>query len=78
MQDSKTAMELYKIMKEKNIKSTLAPTPREADACCGVCILYYNKEDKEKIEEIIKTNQIEINKLWECENTDNPNRNKFC
>lgn len=39
--DSKTALELYGLIK-KDVKCTMAPTPREADACCGVSILYYD------------------------------------
>lgn len=78
MPDSEKAMAIYKEIKLKGIKVTLAPTPREADSCCGVCILYFNGEDKDKIQEIVDNTQIEINKFWECENTDDPNRNRFC
>lgn len=78
MPDSSKAMQIYKEIKSVGVKCTLAPTPREADSCCGVCILYYNEEDKSKIEETITKTKIEINKFWECENQDNPNRNRFC
>ena len=76
--DSKTALELYGLIKQKGIKCTMAPTPREADACCGVSILYYDFSDAEKIKEIIEKGDIKITKFWESEKTFNPARNKFC
>ena len=76
--DSKTALELYGLIKQKGIKCTMAPTPREADACCGVSILYYKAEDKRIIEETSKKTGLSIQRFWECENDDNPERNKFC
>lgn len=56
----------------------MAPTPRMADACCGVAILYYNANDKMIIEETAKTTNTHIKKFLDCENDNNPNRNKFC
>ena len=56
----------------------MAPTPREADACCGVSILYYDFSDTDKIKEIIEKEGIKINKFWESEKSFNPERNKFC
>ena len=76
--DSKTAIALYSHLKEHNIKCTMAPTPRKADACCGVSILYYQSEDRKKIEELSEKTSIQINRFWECENEDDPTRHRFC
>lgn len=78
MPNSSEAMKLYQKIKQKQIVSTMAPTPRNADHCCGVSILYDRLEDKEKIEKIAKDNELKIDAFWETENTDDPNRNKFC
>ena len=56
----------------------MAPTPRKADACCGVSILYYQSEDRKKIEELSEKTSIQINRFWECENEDDPTRHRFC
>ena len=50
-EDSKTACSLYSKIKKQGIKCIPSPTPRQADACCGVSILYYKAEDKKIIEE---------------------------
>lgn len=76
--DSMNAMSLYQAMEKNGIKSTLAPTPREADHCCGVCILYYDEKDKDKIKRISQELSIKIDEFYICENKDNPNRYKFC
>lgn len=75
---SSEAMKLYQKVREAKIPATMAPTPRNADHCCGVCILYKNIEDQEKIDQIAKDNNYKIDDFWETEITDNPNRNKFC
>lgn len=76
--DTKTVMKLYDLVKKAGVKATLAPTPREASHCCGVAILYENKEDRSIIEKVIEENEITIDAFWDSENKDNPNRFKFC
>lgn len=76
--DAKNGQELYKLMKEKNIKCTIAPTPKTADHCCGISILYYSNEDTPLIEKLIEENNIEILKFFKKEKDVNPNRMKFC
>lgn len=78
MPDSQSAMMLNEILKKENIKSTLVPTPREAAHCCGVSILYSNLEDMEKINQIALKVNISIDGFWNCDNKDDPNRNRFC
>lgn len=76
--DSKTAISFYSEIKKAGIQCTMAPTPRSADTCCGVCILYYNANDKLIIEQTAARTQTQIKRFWDCENDDNPNRNRFC
>ena len=76
--NSMDAMALYQAMEDKKIKSTLAPTPREADHCCGVCILYYDENDKDMIKKISEELTKNIDDFYSCENKDDPNRYKFC
>lgn len=77
-EDSKKACSLYSEIKKQGVECTPAPTPRQADHCCGVSILYYKAEDKKIIEEISKKTGLSIQRFWECENDNNPERNKFC
>ncbi len=76
--DSQTAISFYSEVKKAGIKCTIAPTPREADACCGVSILYYEDGDKFIIKDISQRTGLGIMKFWECENADDPKRFKFC
>lgn len=76
--NSSLTMELYQLMNQVDIDSTLVPTPREADHCCGVCITYSDSDKTEEIKEIAKDNSIEIDQFWVTEIKDNPNRFKFC
>lgn len=76
--NSHVSMNLYNKVRENNIKATMAPTPRSAEHCCGVCILYEDINDSEKIKEIAKEHNLEIDKFWESEEEFKPDRNKFC
>ena len=75
--DVTNAQKLYDILKAGGIKCTFSPTPREADKCCGVCILYYDSDDRDAIIKFITENGIRILKFYEGESGD-PNRMKFC
>ena len=77
MPDSPSTMKLQEYLFKAGIQSTLAPTPREADHCCGVCILYHNPEDKEIIQGILEREKIASDGFWEGEDRRNPTRNKF-
>ncbi len=73
--DITSAQELYKIVKEKKIKSTLAPAPRLPDSnCCGISILYYDDKDTSVIKKIAEENGIEVFRFVSQENNFNPNR----
>ena len=76
--DSKTAIALYTELKKEGIRCTMAPTPRKADACCGVSILYYEGKESKRIEEVSERVELRPNRFWECENEDDPTRNRFC
>lgn len=61
-----------------SIPKTLAPTPREASHCCGVCLVHDNKDDRIKIEQLAHDLHIELDGFWEREEDIDPNRMKFC
>lgn len=75
----KNSMDAYTLSTNlKGIKKTLAPTPREASHCCGVCLIYEDKKDKTYIEEMAKKLNITPDGFWEKEEDINPDRMKFC
>ncbi len=76
--DVKSAMKLYQILLEKAMKISIAPTPREASKCCGVCILLDDPEDTEPAVEIAEREDIELRGIHRMEVDFNPNRDKYC
>lgn len=52
-------MKLEAILKKKNIKYTIVPTPRQLSVSCGISIMY-NKEDGDKISKLIDDNNVSI------------------
>ncbi|MBQ7732440.1 MAG: DUF3343 domain-containing protein [Synergistaceae bacterium] len=75
--DVTNAQRLYDLMKAAGIKCTFAPTPREADKCCGVSVLYYDDSDNAAITGLIRENNISVLKFFEGK-SGNPDRLKFC
>lgn len=76
--DVESGMKLYNLLKEAKISVTIAPSPREASKCCGISLLFKNKEDIPLIQKCIESNSIEINRIFETESKINPKRDKFC
>ncbi|CDA11003.1 DUF3343 domain-containing protein [Intestinibacter bartlettii] len=70
-------MRLYNSLKSKNIKATIAPTPRVASKSCGISLLI-NKDDIEKIREIVTSEEIDIIDIVEIDKNINQNRDKYC
>ena len=70
-------MRLYNSLKSKNIKCTIAPTPRVASKSCGISLLV-NKEDIEKIRECVSNESIDIIDIVEIEKNIRPNRDRYC
>lgn len=58
-------------LKKEKIMYTIAPAPRQLSTCCGMSIIY-NKEDEEKIKEVIHENSIEVLGFYSLE-TQNKN-----
>ena len=75
--DVTNAQRLYDLLKAEGIRCTFAPTPREADKCCGVCVMFQNEEDRPEIERLIEENAITVLKFYEGQAGD-PERMKFC
>ncbi|RKD32302.1 DUF3343 domain-containing protein [Thermohalobacter berrensis] len=60
-------LSLEKLLKEKKIKYTIVPTPRQLSKCCGISIKI-NPNDKEKVEELlIKNPNIKIEGIYTLE-----------
>ena len=74
--DVTNAKKLYELLRAAGVKCTFAPTPREADKCCGVCVLYYDENDRELITQYISENEIKILKFYDGEAGDST-RMKF-
>ena len=70
-------MRLYNSLKSKNIKSTIAPTPRVDSKSCGISLLV-NKEDIQKIRECVTNESIDIIDIVEIEKNIRPNRDRYC
>ena len=75
--DVSNAQKLYGLMKNAGIRCTLAPTPREADRCCGVAVLYDDGEDMARIESMATENSVKILRFFTGAAGD-PGRMKFC
>ena len=86
-------MRLYNSLKSKNIKATIAPTPRVASKSCGISLLIatprvaskscgisllINKDDIEKIRDIVASEDIDIIDIVEIDKNINQNRDKYC
>lgn len=77
VENAKTATNLLQILRANNVKSTLAPTPRQASHTCGVAVYVYDKKDIDKIIPIANENNIKIDEIFESSLDFNTNRNKF-
>ena len=79
-------MRLYNSLKSKNIKATIAPTPRVASLRVGGnrfvdYVLGFqtgNKDDIEKIRDIVASEGIDIIDIVEIDKNINQNRDKYC
>lgn len=72
-----SGMRLYNSLKNRNIKSTIAPTPRVASKCCGISLLI-NKEDIDEIEKCINEESLDIIQITEIKTNINSKRDKYC
>ncbi len=75
--DVKNAQSLYALMKAAGVRCTFAPTPREADRCCGLAVLYQDAGDRERIERMAAENEVRILRFFDGAAGD-PQRMKFC
>mgnify|MGYP003042956113 FL=1 len=75
--DVANAKALYGLMKTAGIRCTFAPTPREADRCCGLAVLYQDAGDRERIERMAAENSVRLLRFFDGAAGD-PERMKFC
>lgn len=66
--DHTSGMELYRKLKERDIRTTIAPTPRSISKCCGISLLV-REEDLAGIRSIIKEQKIRIMDIVVLENS---------
>ena len=76
--DVKSAMALYERLKEQGIKQSIAPTPREASKCCGVCILLDDPKDETLALKIAEEADLELRGVHRMETDFKPDRDKYC
>ena len=76
--NSAAAMQLYALMNDHGFACTPAPTPRTADHCCGISILYEDSTLQPAIKLLAEKAGVPIDPFYESVNTDNPDRMKFC
>ena len=74
--DVTNAQKLYGMMKGAGLRCTFAPTPREADRCCGLAVFYEEAGDRGEIERMIAEGGVSILRFFEAEPVD-PGRMKF-
>lgn len=70
-------MRLYRKLKEIQIRSVIAPTPRSTSKCCGISLLVSEK-DLEMIRSCARDNEIEILDIAAVEKDINPGRDRYC
>ena len=75
--DVKNAQALYELMKATGVRCTFAPTPREADRCCGLAVLYQDAGERGRIERMAAENGVQVLRFFDGA-TGNPDRMKFC
>ena len=76
--NSAAAMQWYALMNEHGCACTPVPTPRTADHCCGISILYEDAALQPAIQKLADEADIAIDAFYEAANTDDPTRMKFC
>lgn len=75
--DVKNAQSLYALMKAAGVRCTFAPTPREADRCCGLAVLYQDADERGRIERMAAENGVQVLRFFDGAAGD-PARMKFC
>ena len=75
--DVKNAQSLYALMKAAGVRCTFAPTPREADRCCGLAVLYQDADERGRIERMAAENGVQVLRFFDGAAGD-PDRMKFC
>lgn len=70
-------IKLNDILRKSEIKTTIAPTPRELSNCCGISLIV-KEEDITEIEQIIAREQIEILRIASVHKRDDLTRDRFC
>lgn len=72
------AMAVYQDLLSAGYGITLAPTPREASLCCGVCVLLKDEADFDEVKKRVITSGAPYQQFFQMESKIDTSRNKFC
>lgn len=75
---AKDGMALHKRLLAENFRLTIAPTPRQADRCCGISILLLDESQYAAVDDLIKKEQLIHAGYFDMEADVNPKRDRYC
>ena len=70
------AIKMHRDLQNAGIDSVIAPTPRSASLCCGVC-LRSKKEDYQNLERYLQENKAVYREIKEIQENLNPKRDAY-
>ena len=70
------AIKMHRDLQNAGIDSVIAPTPRSASLCCGVC-LRIKKEDYQNLERYLQENKAVYREIKEIQENLNPKRDAY-
>lgn len=68
---------LYNALKKEGIKTTIVPTPRKAQKCCGISLLV-NETQLEDVRACIVRERVEILRIISLEDDRDAARDVYC
>lgn len=68
---------LYQALKKEGIKTTIVPTPRKAQKCCGISLLV-NEMQLEDVRACIERERVEILRMISLEDERDAARDVYC
>lgn len=76
--NSTDGMAMYSKLKSKNIKTTIAPTPRKLSTSCGISLMFKEEAMVESIKNIAEENKLNYIRIDFVNDSFNSNRGKYC
>lgn len=69
---------LYHALKAKGVKTTIVPTPRKAQECCGVSLLVDDEAKLDKVRACIEREHIQILRIQSLSDERDAMRDQYC